>query len=65
MSGEIVYRLTALAIAVAHMTMRSVAAVALSGLALFIGTHATLAGNWSPLVEHARAGTLFTSGPHL
>jgi len=123
MSGELVYRLTALAIAVAYMTMRSVferrlgrgskletlkhadkdsrlelmvvsygqitqwlymltpwvdfaalglpvwlrwvgAAVALSGLVLFIGTHATLAGNWSPFVERAQAGTLITSGPY-
>jgi len=39
-------------------------AVAVSGMALFMWTHAQLAGNWSPLVERARAGTLITGGPY-
>lgn len=34
------------------------------GLAVFIWTHAELAGNWSPLVQPARAGTLVTGGPY-
>ncbi len=123
MSAELIYRLSALAIAVTYMTMRSVferrlgrgskfetlkhadkdsrlelmvvswgqmtqwlymltpwidfaalgfpawlrwsgAVVAALGLGLFIWTHAQLAGNWSPFVERAQAGTLITGGPY-
>ncbi len=40
------------------------AAVTALGLVGFVWTHRELAGNWSPCVEPARAGSLVTTGPY-